>query len=156
MPPTFLYLLFLGLWVLMAVAVWIVAAVLFLLPRQRQTGRQLAAAMAGTFPGVLIYQLLATPIVVAVLGAAWFLWRTLEPGSATVTSNPLVIMAWIVSAGLAFVVVVTMSLTGFWEGWRVGWAFGAGKDVRSVVRSGPLFRLAAYVRNRVRLARDSA
>lgn len=149
MPPPFLYLLFLALWVLLALAAWTVAAVLSLSSRRRKMGLQLAAAMAGTFPGVLIYQLLAAPIVAAVLGAAWLVWKMLESPSSTVTSSPLVIASSTVSVGLVFIVVVIMSVTGFWEGWRLGWAFAAGKGFWSVVRTGPLFRMAAYARHLV-------
>jgi hypothetical protein len=154
MPPTFLYLLFFGLWVLLAFAVWIVAAVLALFPKQRRTGLQLAAAMAGTFRRPLL------PIAGDTDRAkqCWELRGSCgRPRTEFLDGhfNPMVIVASIVSVGLVFVIVVTMSLTGFWEGWRVGWAFAAGKDFRSVVRPALCFRIAAYARRRVRFARSS-
>ena len=128
MPPTFVYVMCFAAWVGGAAAVWVVAGVLAFFPSRRRTGLRLASAMAGTFPGVITYQVLAAPVVAALLVAMRLSWKTLEPGSGTTTSNPVVITVSIIGALLAFAVVLGMSLAGFWEGWRLGWALAGGKD----------------------------
>lgn len=149
MPPTFIYLMFFVIWVGVAVAAWIVAATLALLPGKRHIGLRLASAVTGTFPGVITYQVLAAPIVAMLLLAMRLFWKILEPGPGTTTSNPAVIVVSIVSAALAFAVVLAMSLVGFWEGWRFGWALAAGESFMSIIRRGLLFRIAHYIRWRV-------
>ena len=150
MPPTFVYLMAFTVWVGVAAATWLVAGVLAVFPSKRQTGLRLACAMAFTFPGIIIYQVLAAPAVAALLGTMMLLWKTLEPGPATTTSNPAVIAASIITVVLAFSVVLATSLAGVWEGWRLGWAFAAGESFKSTVRSGILFRIAHRVRSGVR------
>ena len=149
MPPTFLYLVALILWVGFGVAVWVVAAILMIFPGMRRTGRRLACAMAVTFPGVIVYQALAAPVVAALLLTMWLFWKTLEPGPGTTTSNPAVIAISLLTLVLAFIIVLAMSLAGFWEGWRVGWAMGAGQGFMSTARTGPLFRVVRHVRSRL-------
>jgi hypothetical protein len=150
LPPTFVYLLFFIGWVGAAAAVWVVAGVLAVFPSRRRTGLRLASAMAGTFPGVITYQLLAAPVVAALLLAMKFFWKTLEPGSGTTTSNPAVITVSIIGALLAFAVVLGMSLAGFREGWRLGWALAGGEDFMVTARNGLLFRIAHRIRGRVK------
>ena len=149
MPPTFLYVLALMAWVGCAVVVWAVAAVIVLFPRRRQTGVRLGLAMAFTFPAVIAYQLLATPIVAAFLLGMRIFWKVLEPGSATTTLNPAVILVSISAAGAAFLVAFGSSIVGFWEGWRLGWLLVPGGRFRSVLRDGPLFRSARQLRRYV-------
>ncbi len=149
MPPTFVYLIFLVAWAGVAVATWIVAAAFAVFPEKRRIGFRLASAMAGTIPGVIVYQVLATPIVAAVLLAMRLLSNTLEPGSSTTTSNPTVIILSIIAVGLAFVVVLAMSITGFWEGWRLGWTLAAGENFVRVIRGALLVRIANRVRGTV-------
>ena len=149
MPPTFLYLMALIVWVGFAVAVWAVASVLAVLPRSRRTGLRLASAMACTFPAVIAYQLLAAPIVAALLLGMRLFWKTLEPGPATTTSNPAVILVSVSAAACAFFIALGLSIAGFWEGWRVGWLLVPGGHFWSAVHDGPLFRTARFLRRHV-------
>ena len=59
MPPTFLYLLALIVYVAVACAVWMVAIVLAFSRRRRALAKKIAAGMAGSFPGVFIFQLIS-------------------------------------------------------------------------------------------------
>src|SRR5258706_3842679 len=112
MPPTFVYLMALLLWLVVAAAVWVVAAVLVVFPTKRRTGLRLACAMAFTFPGGVTYQVLAAPAVAALLLTLRLIWKTLEPGPETTTSNPVVIAVTIVTLVLAVEFVLVLSIAG--------------------------------------------
>ena len=149
MPPTLLYLMALIVWVGLAVVVWAIAGVLAVLPRSRRTGLRLALAMAFTFPAVIVYQVLAAPIIAALLLGMNLFWKALEPGPATETSNPAVILVSISAAVAAFAVALGLSVVGFWEGWRLGWLMVPGGRFWSLVQDGPLFRSVRYLHLRV-------
>ena len=85
MPPTFVYMMALLVWVPIACLVWLVAAIMALRKASRQTARSLALATAGTFPGVFVFQIVAAPLVAAIGVANWLVWKTLEPGSSTMS-----------------------------------------------------------------------
>jgi hypothetical protein len=76
-------------------------------------------------------------------------WKTLEPGPATETSNPAVILVSLSAGVAAFAVALGSSVVGFWEGWRLGWLLVPDGRVWSVVHDGPLFRSARYLRRHV-------
>lgn len=82
-------------WIFIALVVWCIAAVLAMFRERRHTAKRLALAMAGTFPGVLMYQLLVAPVLATLLLGAHFAWKAVEPGPSSHTENPLVIVAWI-------------------------------------------------------------
>jgi hypothetical protein len=42
------------------------------------------------------------------------------------TNSPVVIVVSILGAILAFALVLGASVLGFYEGWRLGWAYGSG------------------------------
>lgn len=150
MPATFLYLMAFMIWMALAVLVWLVAGVLFFARRTRPVGRSLALAMAGTFPGVFLFQLLAAPVVILILVAMHVLWKAAEPGASAATDNPVVIAGSIVGAFLASGIVLGVSVAGFCEGWRIGWTYGQGRGLRDAVEDG-LF--ARAVRRFMRLER---
>jgi hypothetical protein len=129
-------------WVPLALLVWCAAGVMLFAPRTRPTARSLALAMAGTFPGVFLFQLLAAPVVITILLGMHVFWKTLEPGLSTKTENPLVIVGSIIGMYLVLGIMAGMSLAGFCEGWRIGWAWAKGRRFRDVVEEGLLARLA--------------
>jgi len=106
--------------------------------------------MAGTFPGVFLFQLLAAPVVILILVAMHVLWKAAEPGASAATDNPVVIAGSIVGAFLASGIVLGVSVAGFCEGWRIGWTYGQGRGLRDAVEDG-LF--ARAVRRFMRLER---
>jgi hypothetical protein len=134
--PIFAYVMIFGLWLFCACLVWLAAALMSPWRRARPTARSLGLAMAGTFPAVLLYQMLAAPIVLAILFTVWLFWKVVEPGPSTVATSGVVIVVSFVGAISAFTVVLAMSLVGFYEGWRIGWACGKGQRLREVIDTG--------------------
>lgn len=141
MPPTFVYLVAFAIWVFFACLVWLTAGLLYLVTETSSLSWPLCCAMAATFPFVIVYQILAAPVIGGVLVIAWGVWKILEPGASTETANPLVIGVSIAAACLAFGLMLAMSLAGFYEGWRVGWAWAKGRRFREVMWERPTIRL---------------
>jgi hypothetical protein len=150
MPPTFAYFLALIIWVFSACIVWLAAGVLYFVRRTRSLSKPLSLAMAGTFPFVFAYQILAAPIVAVVLLATWAFWKSLEPAASTTTENPLVIVASIGGMLLSLGMMLAMSLAGFYKGWRTGWACGNGRHFQDVLWEGPTTRLLHLLALRAR------
>ena len=147
MPPTFLYLFAVVTWAVFACVVWTVAAVMLITPRTRRFAKPLCWAIAGTLPFVLAYQFLAAPIVAVVLLSGWAFCKLLEPGSASLTTNPVVIVASISVAFIAFATTLMMSLAGFYDGWKTGWKCGQGENLRDALSKAPAYnQLRRYVR----------
>lgn len=148
MPAAFLYMLALVMWILFACLVWLVAGVLMFSPRTRPLSRPLSCAVAATFPFVFLYQLIASPVVVGVFAAAVAVWKIVEPAHPEITQNASVVGVFLalLSAGTMLV----MSLAGFYEGWRTGWAWGKGRRVRDVIFDGPTSMLLLRVYRSVR------
>jgi hypothetical protein len=61
-----------------------------------------------------------------------FFWKTIEPGAATTTQRPAAILVSIIAMLLAFAVIATISMAGFWEGWRAGWFLARGEGLAKV------------------------
>ena len=143
MPPTFIYFLALLVWIPLACLVWLLAGVMALNRGTRRKGLAPALAMAATFPAVFLFQAVAAPLIVAmVVGAAW-LSGILDPASKVthVTTNGLVIAMISGMVLLAFVIMLTVSILGFLEGWLLGWRCAYGERFRDVIRRGPTARL---------------
>lgn len=130
----------LTIWVFFACLVWLTAGLMSLTTRTRIFSRPLCFAMAGTFPFVFVYQIIAAPFVAALLLAASALCKILEPGASTTTQNPLVILVSIAAAILSFGTMLTMSLAGFYEGWRTGWACAKGRRFQEALYEGPMVK----------------
>lgn len=153
MPPTFVYLLMFLIWCVFACFVWLAAGLMFLSARTRVFSRPLSFAMAGTFAFVFAYQIIAAPFIAVLLVAAWAFWRIIEPGASATTHNPFVIVVSILAAFLSFGAMLVMSLAGFYEDWRTGWAYAKGRGFLEVLYEGPtvrlLYRLLRKVRSRI-------
>jgi hypothetical protein len=145
MPPTFAYGIALGFWIAGAMLVWVASAILFARQRTRSIARSLAFAMASTFPGVFAYQALALIPAGVIMIAAHAFWKLVEPGPSTQTNSPVVIVVSIVAALVAFLFILSLSLLGFFEGWRIGWAVGQGHRVRDEIEATLLMGLVAAV-----------
>jgi len=91
----------------------------------------------------------ATWGVAGVLFANWAFWKVLEPGASTTTDNPIVMVVSIGAALLSLGLVLVMSLAGFYEGWRIGWACANGRQFREVVWEGSTVGLYRRVALRV-------
>ena len=109
--------------------------------------------MAATFPSVFAYQIIAAPFVAAFLSLGWVFWKVLDPGTSATAQNQLVT---VVSFGIALASLCTMlgmSLAGFYEGWRIGWAFGKGRKFHDILAETPTLRLLVRLLQRTPLKR---
>ena len=143
MPPTFIYFMAAVVWIPLACLVWLVAGAMTLHPSTRRKGLALALAMAATFPTVFLFQAAAAPLIAAmVLGAVW-LSGILDPASTVtgVTTSGLVIATLSGTVLLAFVIMLTVSIAGFIEGWLLGWRYAYGERFREAIKRGPTARL---------------
>ena len=125
MPPTFVYILALMGYLAVACAVWLVAVVLAVPKQTRALATRRAAGMAGSFPGVFLFQLLTAPVVAFVLLFIGGIFWLFHPGD--VVAGVLII----VLAFLTFGIVAIASLLGFYAGWRAAWEFADGRSVRA-------------------------
>jgi hypothetical protein len=148
MSPLFAYILIFLLWMLLASLTWLVAGAMCFVKRTRATGRCLAHAVAGSFPGVFVYQAAAAPIVALLLLVVRILWKLLEPGPSSMTKSPVVIVASIFTAFASITLVAAMSLFGFLEGWRIGWAVGQGQKLSDLIAIRPPFRVLRFIRRK--------
>jgi len=134
MPPTFAYILALMVYIAAACGVWIVAIVLAFSPRTRTLAKKIAAGMAGAFPGVFLFQLVAAPLLVALLLAIAGISHFFHPPDAI----------FIVLALSVISIPAGASLLGFYTGWRIAWELAAGRSAREFLHTdrvlGPIIR----------------
>src|SRR6266852_3654219 len=135
MPPTFAYILALIVYIAAACAVWIVAIVLAFPQRTRALAKKIAAGMAGSFPGVFLFQLISAPLLAVMLLTIAGISHFLRPPDVII----IVLALFIIS------IPAVASLLGFYTGWRVAWELAAGRSAREFLRSdrviGPVVRL---------------
>jgi len=92
----------------------------------------MSLAMASTFPFVLAYQIMASPVVIVMLlGAAAVSWL-IEPGVST-TENPVIIGGAILAVLGSIIVVLVSSVVGFLDGWRAGWRLARGRSIKETL-----------------------
>jgi hypothetical protein len=148
LPPYVPYIMAFILWLSLACLVWLVAVLLSAARRTRPLAWPLSVAMAATFPGVWLFQIVAAPFAVTVLLLAGAVWWTLEPNLPETTESPFVIGAFIAAVLVDFVLVLGMSIVGFYEGWRTGWFCAKGRPWREVIGEGPTARLIHSMKKR--------
>jgi hypothetical protein len=112
--------------------------------RTRPLAWPLSLAMAATFPGVFLFQLVAAPFAFGIILIAWLF------GLALVPIQTVVALLSFSAVVAAFLVMLAMSLAGFYEGWRVGWSFAKGQRLREIAKQGPTARLIRSIRRRLR------
>jgi hypothetical protein len=140
MPPYFPYILALMAYIGVACVVWGVAIVLAVPPRTRTLSKKIAAGMAGSFPGVFIFQLVSAPLValaLLIIGGISILFRP---------PNVLIILS------LLFIISIPViaSLLGFYAGWRVAWELAAGRPARAfLARDRLLGPVVRFLRRRL-------
>ncbi len=145
MPPTFLYLLALGLWLCTAVFVFGAAVILLILPFTRRWAGPLASAMVGTFPGVFLAQVVTLPFAASILLVGLLVVHFIEPGGSQTTANPVAIGLSLAVALAELLLIGVMSLLGFFEGWRTGWLLAEGHRFRQIVANGPTSSLIGFI-----------
>ena len=134
MPPTVAYILALMVYVAAACAVWMVAIVLAFSPRTRALAKKIAAGMAGSFPGVFLFQLISAPLLAVMLLTIAGISHFLRPPDVII----IVLALFIIS------IPALASLLGFYTGWRVAWELAAGRSAREFLQAdrvlGPVVR----------------
>ena len=125
MPPTFAYLLALMVYIAAACAVWMVAIVLAFPPRTRTLAKKIAAGMAGSFPGVFLFQLISAPLVAVILLTVDGISHFFRPPDPIIIALVLFIIS----------IPAIASLLGFYTGWRVAWELAAGRPAREFLRT---------------------
>jgi hypothetical protein len=140
MPPTFAYILALTAYIAVACIVWSIAIVLAFPRRTRILAKKIAAGMAGSFPGVFLFQLLSAPLLALVLLTIGGISHFFRPPDIII----IVLVLFIVS------IPTVASLLGFYTGWRVAWELAAGRSARTFLEAdrilGPAVR---FLRKRV-------
>ncbi len=127
MPPTFVYAMALMAYIAVACFVWSVAVLLAVPRATRSFALRVAAGMAGSFPGVFVFQVLSAPIVALMLLASGLIM--------SVTARGWWIDAALIGVGLITLVLFAVaSLAGFYVGWRAGWEVAAGRSARDFLR----------------------
>ena len=124
MPPHIVYAVMLMLYVGVACAVWLFAALLAISPSMRALARRIASGMLASFPGVIMYQVFGFPLALLYLAISLLVMAFVQPGDKVTT-----VVAAVGTLGIA----AAASLAGFWSGWRAGWKLAAGSSVREVV-----------------------
>jgi hypothetical protein len=137
-------------WIPAACIVWLAAFLMLFSARTRHLAGPLALAMAATFPGVLLFQIVTIPAVIVTEGGAYLFWRLLEPTMPDTTHNPAVFADFVLTGLLTFGLMLAMSIAGFLEGWRVGWWCAQGRTVGETVKRGPTAHLIGLARGQSR------
>jgi hypothetical protein len=134
MPPTFAYILALMVYIGAACVVWGVAIVLAFPQRTRALAKKIAAGMAGSFPGVFLFQLISVPLLAVILLTIAGISHFFRPPDAVIIVLALVIIS----------IPTAASLLGFYTGWRVAWELAAGRSAREFLQTdrvlGPVVR----------------
>jgi hypothetical protein len=142
MPPTFVYMLALAVYMAFAFLVWIFALVLAIPRRTRRLAKKIAAGMAGSFPGVFLFQLCSAPFILLfllIIGGLSHLFRPPDP--------VLILLALFV-----FLIPFVASLLGFYTGWRVAWELAAGRSAGELLQTDRLLApLARFLWKRLPL-----
>ena len=144
MQPGFLYILALLLYSAAACTVWMVAIILAFSPRTRALAKKIAAGMAGSFPGVFLFQLISAPLVALVL-------LTIA-GISHFGKPPDIIIAVLAPLIVLFIIGLpaVASLLGFYTGWRVAWELAAGRSTRELLRTDRVLSpIVSFLRTRL-------
>jgi hypothetical protein len=143
-PPYFPYILALFAYIALAGFILIAAAGLAVFPKTRPFSKKLAAGMCGSFPGVFLFQILATPAVALMLLAMFASAAVVDPGG---TAQAVVIVGFAV---LMFGIFCFASSLGFYTGFRVAWEIAAGRSPREFFDKDRLVGpIARFLRRRI-------
>jgi hypothetical protein len=122
MPGYVLYFMCFLPWAALAIVVWAASCVMHLVGHP--LARPLGFAMAATFPAVFLYQIMAVAVDAVILLSA-VLAQSLN------TKIGDAVLGWLLLQTV--LVMLVLSLLGFWEGWKVGWACGRGCALRDAL-----------------------
>ena len=123
MPPTFAYAVALAAYVALACVVWSVAIILAIPRGTRPVAKRIAAGMAGSFPGVLLFQLVSAPLAALILLSSGLVMAVTQRGGWV---DAVLIGLGVIALG----VVALASVVGFYTGWRTAWEWASGRSAR--------------------------
>jgi hypothetical protein len=134
MPPTFAYVMALMAYFVVACGVWCVAVVLGFPRNTRALAKKIAAGMAGSFPGVFLFQLVSAPFLALVLLSVGGISYFFRPPDVVIVLLALLLVG----------IPAVASLLGFYTGWRIGWELASGRSARGFLQAdrvlGPFVR----------------
>jgi preprotein translocase subunit SecY len=133
MPFVFGYMLALSTWIFVACVIWCAAGLMCVVRRTRRFAWPLSLATATTFPFVFAYQIMAAPVVFAMLLGALAFQRLVEPTSSGMIENPVVIGGFLSAFAVSAIVMFIASVVGFAEGWRTGWGIARGRPANEML-----------------------
>jgi hypothetical protein len=136
MPPTFAYFLAFAAYLCFGAAVLVFAAALAIVPAARLTARRLAGGVIGSYPGVLVFQVLSLPVLVCLWLVAWVLSHFMAPSFA----------AGMTAAVLFLGVFAGASVVGFMTGWSAGADVATGMSITAAVSRTWLVRKIGVLR----------
>lgn len=140
MPPYFPYIMAMMAYIAIACAVWFVAVVLAFPRRTRALAKKIAAGMAGSFPGVILFQLISAPLFGLNLLLIFGISHFFRPADVIIIFLALFIIA----------IPAVASLLGFYTGWRVAWELAAGRSAREFLRTDRILApVVSFLRRRV-------
>ena len=120
------------LYIAAACVVWFVAVLLAIPRRTRALAKRIAAGMAGSFPGVFLFQVISAPMVALFLLMFAAIFAVFRPtGSWEVACFTGLFLG---TVGL----VAAASLLGFYAGWRIAWELAAGRSARTFLSADPV------------------
>jgi hypothetical protein len=126
-------------YVAVACAVWMVAILLAFSRRKRALAKKIAADMAGSFPGVFIFQFISALPVALILLTIFSISHLGQPPDAIIAILAPSLVLFIIG------IPTLASLIGFYAGWRVAWELAAGRSARGFLQTdrvlGPTVRL---------------
>src|ERR1044071_4731020 len=125
MPPTFAYVMALAIYIVFASAVWCVSIVLAFPRSTRALAKKIAAGMAGSFPGVFLFQLVTAPLLAFLLLSIAAISHFFRPPDVVIVLLALVMVS----------IPAVASLVGFYTGWRVAWELASGRSARAFLRA---------------------
>lgn len=135
-----------GVYFLIAWVVWCIALLLTVSRRTRPMALKIAAGMAGSFPGVFLFQILAAPFILLILLSL----NALAPFNIPDGAKSLIA---IVTVLLIFSIAAIFSLYGFYVGWRFAWELAAGRSPRLLLTSDKLlatvFKRLPFIRSKI-------
>ncbi len=110
-------------YIALACIVWGLAILLAVPRATRPLASRVAAGMAGSFPGVFVFQALSAPVVALILLASGLVMSITARGG-------WIDVALIGLGVVALAIFALASLAGFYAGWRAGWEAAAGRSAR--------------------------
>ncbi len=144
MPPTFLYILALMVYFVGACAVWLVAVILAFSHSSRALAKKIAAGMAGSFPGVFLFQLISAPLVALILLTIAGISQLGKPPDIIIAVIAMLVVPLIIG------IPAIASLLGFYTGWRIAWELAAGRSAREFLRTDRILApIVGFLRRRL-------